>query len=104
AAMPAERLGAGLDPPAAAGDGLSADPHPGAVVATEETLGVGDRHLAPRLPVGGHRLGDLSAGGAGSLVELAQQLRLARGGDLTGRALDRLRASPLHASPQERRV
>ena len=36
AAVGAERLGPGLDRLAAAGDGLGADPHPGAVVAGEE--------------------------------------------------------------------
>ena len=43
AAVAAQRLGAGLDRVAAAGDRLDADPGAGAVVAGEQPLGVGDR-------------------------------------------------------------
>ena len=51
--------------PLAAGDRLGADPHPGAVVAGQQAVGVGDRDLAPRLGVGGGELGDLAALAAG---------------------------------------
>ena len=78
AAVGAERLGPGLDRAVAAGDRLGADPGAGAVVAGEEAVGVGDRDLAPGLGVGGGELGDLVARAAAALVELAQQLRLAR--------------------------
>ncbi len=101
ATVPAEGLGAGLDPVAAAGDGLGADPHPGAIVAAEQAGGVGDRDLAPRLAVGGHRLRYLAAGRAGALVQLTQQLRLTGGGDVAWRALDRLRA-PLFGTKRPR--
>ena len=61
AALGAERLGAGLDRLAAAGDGLGADPGAGAIVAAEQAVGVGDGDLAPGLGVGGGELGDLAA-------------------------------------------
>ena len=82
AAVGAERLGARLDRAVAPRHGLGADPHAGAVVAGEEALGVGDADLAAHLGVGGRELGDLGTGAAAALVQLAQQLRLALGGDL----------------------
>jgi hypothetical protein len=91
AAVAAQGLGTGLDRVAAPRHGLSADPHPGPVVAGEEALGVGDGHLAVDLGVGGHELGDLGAGTAAALVQFAQQRRLALGGDLGRPLLDRLR-------------
>ena len=73
-------------PVAAPGDRLGADPDPGAVVAAEEPR----RSWRPRPGAGPRRrrpeLGDLGAGGAAALVELAQQLRLALGGNLFGAA------------------
>ena len=91
AAVGAERLGAGLDLVVAAGDDLGADPRAGAVVAGEEAVGVGDRDDPTGLGVGGGELGDLVANRAAALVELAEELRLAGGGDVLGGDRDRHR-------------
>ena len=91
AAVGAERLRPGLDRVATAGDRLGADAGASAVVAAQQALGVGDGDLAAGLGVGGGELGYLGAAAARSLVELAQQRRLALGGNVFGPALDRQR-------------
>ncbi len=91
AAVGAEGLGAGLHLVAAAGDRLGADPRAGAVVAGEEAIGVGDRDDPAGLGVGGGELSDLGAHRAAPLVELAQHVGLAGGGDRVGGDGDRQR-------------
>ena len=84
----AHRLEAGLHAGVAVGDGADAQQAADDLVVGEQAVAVGDEHPLAAVAVAGRHLHDRRAGGAGGVVDAAQQLDLVGLGDLVRVALD----------------